>query len=114
MTLTDVLQVGEKFEIQAYKKPKDLKALGKTHVAFTGSPYKHPYNAEAVILVTDPLSSGTSYYEFRTTDIAYLEKLPSQVDMDGETVVMVRIWVEKGSYGVLCSPFVVADLGGGR
>ena len=35
----------EKFEIQTYsKKPGNLKALKKTHVPFTGSPRKHPYD----------------------------------------------------------------------
>ena len=56
----------EKFEIQAYKKPKSIKLLHETHIAFTGSPRKHPYDTDRIILITDPYSKITSYFEFKT------------------------------------------------
>jgi inorganic pyrophosphatase len=98
-----------KFEIQAYEKPKDMKQLSETHVAFTGSPQKHPYDAEKVILVPDPFSTNTFYYEFKKTDISYVEELPTLVNAEGETVSMVRIWVRKMCIGLRCAPFVVED-----
>jgi hypothetical protein len=99
----------KKFEIQAYKRPKNLKELRKTHVPFSGSPLKHPYDPKKVILVPDPYSSNPSYYEFKSEDITYLEKLPNIVNMDGETVTMVRFWVKKMSSGMLCTPFLVEE-----
>ncbi len=90
----------KKFEIQAYQRPTDLKELRKTHVAFSGSPLKHPYDPKKVILVTDPYSSYTFYYEFRSEDISFVEELPNVADIDGKTVTMVRIWVKKMSLGV--------------
>ena len=100
----------EKFEIQAYyRKPKDLKQLKQTHVAFTGSPQKHPHDAQRVVLISDPYSTSTVYYEFMKNDISYVEELPSMVNVDGETVMMVRVWVKKQSIAVRSSAFIVAD-----
>lgn len=99
----------EKFEIEAYKKPKSLKDLRRTHVSFSGSPLKHPYDPKKVVLIIDPYSRNTSYYEFRRQDISFVEELPSIVDMDGKTMTMVRIWVKKMSIGLLCSLFLVGE-----
>lgn len=99
----------KKFEIEAYKRPKNLKELRKTHVPFSGSPLKHPFDPEKVILVPDPYSSSAFYFEFKKDDIAYGEKLPSIVNLDGETINLVRLWIRKGSAGVLCTPFFVEE-----
>jgi hypothetical protein len=99
----------KKFELEAYKKPKNLKELRKTHVAFSGSLLKHPYDPKKVILVPDPYGGNPFYYEFNNNDIHYMEKLPSIVNVDGETVNMVRLWVKKMSIGILCTPFFVEE-----
>jgi len=109
MSIHTLLQKTEKLEIQAYKKPKDLKNLSKSYVAFTGSPQKHPLNSSKVILITDPFSTNTFYYEFNKADISYVEELPNLVDPNGETVTMGRIWVKKSSLGIRCIPFIVED-----
>jgi hypothetical protein len=101
--------VHEKFEIQVYKKPKNLKLLKETHISFTGSPRKHPYDPNRVILITDPYSKITSYYEFKTADISYVEEIMNLVDTDGDTVPMARIWVRKKSIGARSSLFIVDD-----
>ena len=109
MSIHTLLQKTEKLEIQAYKKPKDLKNLSKSYVSFTGSPQKHPLNSSKVILITDPFSTNTFYYEFNKEDISYVEELPNLVDPNGETVTMGRIWVKKSSLGIRCIPFIVED-----
>ena len=109
MVVSNFLKAAEKFEIQAYKRPKNPKELRKTHVAFTGSPQKHPYDGLRVILVLDPCSSNTIYCEFMKKNISYIEELPNVVSLDGDTVLMVRIWVKKGSIAVRSSAFVVED-----
>ena len=83
--------------------------LKDTHVPFSGSPKKHPYDSDRVILVADPFSTNTLYYEFNKEDISYLEELPNLVNLDGETITIVRIWVKKMSVGIRCSPFIVED-----
>lgn len=104
-----VPQEKPKFEIQAHKMPHDTKSLVKTHVSFSGTPRKHPYDADKVILVADPYSTQPFYWEFKKTDISYLEELPNVVATDGQTYPMARIWVKKMSIAVRSTPFVVAD-----
>lgn len=104
-----LLQETKKFEIQLYKRPKELRKLKETHVAFSGSPGKHSHLPEKIILVADPYSSNTHYYEFNIDDISFAEELPSIVNIDGETVPMARIWVRKSSIGVRATPFRVED-----
>ena len=111
MSETVYLKEVEKFEIQTYERPKDIKTLRKTHVSFSGSPKKHPYDSEKVILVADPYSTQNTYYEFYKDDISYVEELPNIVDLDGQTVTMMRVWIKKLSVGVRCSPFIVQDIG---
>ncbi|MBW1900438.1 MAG: inorganic pyrophosphatase Ppa [Deltaproteobacteria bacterium] len=103
------LQKAEKFEIQTYKRPKNFKSLKKSHVAFSGSPQKHPHDSEKVILVSDPFSTSTFYFEFKKKDVTYVEELPNLVNLEGEIVPMARIWIKKMSVGVRCTPFLVED-----
>ncbi len=110
MPFSNFPQETKKFEIQKFKAPGDLKDLIKSHVAFAGSPMKHPHDSEKVVLVPDPYSGCTFYFEFKTDDISYMEELPSIVNIDGETISMVRLWVKKMSLGVRCIPFLVEDL----
>jgi hypothetical protein len=109
MTTENYPQEALKFQIQAFKKPKDIRSMGKTHVSFSGSPKKHPYDPEKVILVADPFSTDTLYYEFNKDDISYVEELPNLVNQQGDTITMARVWVKKMSVGIRCSPFIVED-----
>jgi len=108
MTFKDLIQK-EKFEIQSYKRPKDVKSLTNTHISFSGSPQKHPYDSKKIIIVADPYSTNTFYYEFNTRDISYVEEMPNIVTIDGETITLARVWVKKRSVGVRCTPFLVED-----
>ena len=110
MPVTQLLQKAERFEIQAYRRPREVKDLRKTHVPFTGSPLKHPHDSKMVILVADPCSPNSFYLEFKADDITYVEELPTLVSLDGESIIMARIWVKKRSVGVRCTPFLVEDL----
>ena len=111
MATTQHPQKTEKFEIQAYRPPKDRKALRTTHVAFSGSPQRHPYDPDKIILVADPYSTHNFFFEFYKDDIAYVEELPNIVNPDGETITMARVWIKKMSIGMRCSPFIVEDTG---
>jgi hypothetical protein len=84
----DVSKAFEKLELQKYEPPKDPESLRQTHVPFSGSACKHPYDPEKLVLVTDPFSTAITYCE---------------------VVNMVRFWVRKGCVGVRCTPFVVED-----
>jgi inorganic pyrophosphatase len=39
--------------------------------------------------------------------------LPNIVNLEGETITMVRAWIKKMSIGMRCSPFIVEDISTG-
>jgi inorganic pyrophosphatase len=110
MTITKGIMKAEKFEIQSYKEPKDVKILRETHVPFSGTPKKHPHHHDRVILVTDPYNTISPYYEFRAKDIAFVEELHNIVNVEGDTVPVARIWVKKKCVALQCMPFMVEDV----
>lgn len=112
MTLTHLLEVKEKFKIQTYSKPKHLDRLN--HIPFSGSPRKHPTEKGRIILIADPFTANTFYYEFRIEDIAFAEELPSITNIDGDSITMARIWVKKQSVAIRCTPFIVDTIHPGR
>lgn len=109
MDETKNIQEAIRFEIQAYRPPASFQDLKKSHVSFSGSPRKHPFDAKKVILVVDPYSANTFFYEFNRDDITFVEELPNLVNPEKETITIVRIWVKKRSIGVRSTPFVVDD-----
>ncbi len=109
MVMGNFPQKANTFELQHYEKPNDVQELRKNHVPFSGSPQKHPYDKEKVLLVVDPYSNNTSFYELRADDIAFVEDQVNIVDIDGETIHMVRVWVKKGAIAIRSTPFLVED-----
>jgi len=109
MPLTNFPQAVIQFEIQVYQRPKDEKRLRDTHVTFSGSPQQHPCNPQKILLVVDPYSTNTFYYELYTRDISYVEELANIVNMDGEVIPIARVWVKKKSIAIRSTPFVVED-----
>lgn len=96
-----------KFELDVYRNLPDFIS---DCVPFTGAPQKHPFLDDKVILIADPFSPQTFYYEFGTSDIVGIEELPHLVTLGGESVMMIRIWVKNGSIATRSVPFVVENL----
>ena len=109
MPITKFLQQAKQFEILTLRESHRYANLRDTHVPFSGSPHRHPHLADKFILMTDPYCSSL-YYEFNTDDIDFVEELPSIVNLEGETITMVLVWVKKKSLALRCSPFVVDSL----
>ncbi len=109
MPIAKILESSREFEIQTYKKPEDIRQMNLTHVSFSGTPLHHPYDNEKVVLLVDPFSSNTLYYEFFSKNISYAEHLENIVDSEGKTLNIVRIWVKKKSVAIRCTPFIVED-----
>ena len=108
MTSMTSIQKAEKFEIEKYTAPKDIRTLSKTHAPYSGSPQKHPLDPDKIILIPDPYNETSPYLEFSKNDVTHVEKLANIVNMEGETVTMARIWVKVGSVAVQCTPFQVS------
>ncbi len=108
MTLIHRVDVKEKFEVQAYEKPQTMDM--HTHIPFSGSPRKHPSENDKILLIADPFTTNTFYYEFKVADIGFAEELSNMTNIDGDAIPMARIWVKKQSIGVRCTPFLVDAL----
>nr|WP_319492448.1 inorganic pyrophosphatase Ppa [uncultured Desulfobacter sp.] len=107
MEIQKFLELKETFELKKYVKNMDFDK--KNCWSFYGSPKKHPYGKERVILVADPFGEHTFYYDFKLNDIQSIEEQPRITNPDGGSVSMVRLWVKKGSIGLQCTPFAVGQ-----
>ncbi len=105
------LTLTTKLEMVKYDKPTDRNRLKQSHVAFSGSLRQHPHDPEKIILMTEVFSSNTTFYEFKSDDIGFAEKLPNIVNTAGEDISMVMLWVKKGCIGIRCAAFIVDELG---
>lgn len=110
MPVTHFLQKTEKLALNCYREPHDTAELMISHVPFTGALFKHSHDTEKVVLVPDPFSPNTSYYEFRSSDVCYAEEMPNIVSISGDIIPITRIWVKKKNIGIRCTPFVVEDV----
>jgi len=108
MAIVNLVELKEKFEIQRYQKPRNVDKT--SHIPFSGSPKKHPHNKAKVILIADPFTVNTFYYEFNIQDIGFAEELASITNIDGESIAMARIWVKKQSVAIRCTPFIVDNI----
>ncbi|HDQ14239.1 MAG TPA: hypothetical protein ENN41_05445 [Sediminispirochaeta sp.] len=106
MTSRKYLDTHPLYELTKYKGDPEKK---KNSLSLTGAIRKHPYDEQKLLLITDPFSSDTEFFEFRIMDIAYVEEQPSIVSETGENLFMARIWVKKGSLGIQYHPFEVSD-----
>jgi len=83
-------------------KPKDA-------LPFAGYPRQHPSEKNKLILVYDPLGPTPTVMEFKLDDILFVEDIPSAVTEDGEGVPLVKLWIRRGSHGVILEPFEVNE-----
>jgi inorganic pyrophosphatase len=108
MTIDKFLKLKENLELQKYVRTLEFDK--KESSSFYGSPKKHPHDKNRVILVADPFSDNTFYYEFNIKDILSIEEQPSITNMEGESISMIRLWVRKKSVGFQCIPFIVGTV----
>jgi hypothetical protein len=93
-------------DLVRYRGTEDFRSAS---APYTGTPRKHPWEANKMILVAAPFSPHTIVYEFRYQDVTHAEELPNLVNERGENVRMAKIWVKKGSLGMRIEPFRVED-----
>ena len=102
----EALSVITEHQITLYRgRGENLEAIA---VAFAGSP-RNSSDPGKILLLNDPFSRQTFFYEFRVSDILYAEELPHLSRANGSTVNMVRLWVKKGSTALKVEPFHVQD-----
>jgi hypothetical protein len=106
MSVLKYLETKPIFDLAKYEPHPDLE---RDCIAFVGAPRKHPYDEEKILLVIDPFSSHTAFYEFLIRDIRHVDKEPNIATDGGENLAMMKLWVGKGTRGVKILPFEVAD-----
>lgn len=106
MSVTKYIDTQPLFTITKYKSKVDYTNCA---VSFTGSARKHPYDKDKLLLISDPFSSHTVFYEFRIQDIVHYDDLPGIATDSGENLLMVKLWINKGSLGLKYEPFEVND-----
>ena len=88
MSIKKYLETLPLHEIKKYDRRQNY---SKTCIPFTGTPRKHPYDTEKMLLINNPYSSDTIFYEFRFSDIKGVDDLPSLLTESGESVKMVQV-----------------------
>jgi hypothetical protein len=79
-------------------------------IPFTGYPRANTAEKDKLILVNDPLGPEPVVLEFKLDDILYVEEVPSAVTKAGEGVPLVKLWIKRGSVGVIIEPFEVNEI----
>ena len=103
MTPTSFLESLPLNEITKYSK------LPKNGVPFTGYPQQHPVEKDKLILVYDPLGANPMVMEFKLEDVLSVYELHSAVTETGEGIPLIKLWIRRGSRGVLLEPFEVDE-----
>jgi inorganic pyrophosphatase len=79
-------------------------------IPFTGYPRANLFEKDKLILVNDPLGPEPVVLEFKLEDILYVEEIPSAVTKSGEGVPLVKLWIKRGSAGMIIEPFEVDEV----
>ncbi|MBT3273811.1 MAG: hypothetical protein HN368_11695 [Spirochaetales bacterium] len=105
MSIKQYLETSPIHDLTIYKSHINLE---KEAVAFTGAPRKHPYDEEKLLLILDPFSSNTMFYEFNIENILHVDDMPNVTTEGGTTVNIVKIWIKRGALGMRYEPFEVS------
>ena len=98
-----------RYQIEPYRG--SFEKLRQIAVMFTGSP-RTSNTSGRILLLNDPGSQHSFFYEFRAEDILYAEEAVSLSLPDGTTAAQVRLWVKKGATALKIEPFHVQDTTG--
>ena len=98
-----LIEMAASYEVSKFRNVK----LKDSHIPYEGSPKKHPTDENILILLTDPHSRKSSFYEFSVESIGKIEELGTITSENGESVYMIRVWIRKGMTALKTDPFVV-------
>jgi inorganic pyrophosphatase len=91
------------------KIAKYTKGSPKNGVPFIGYPRQHPSEKNKLILIYDPLGQKPKILEFKFEDVLLIEEVPSAITESGEGIPLVKLWIRRGSHGVILEPFEVDE-----
>jgi inorganic pyrophosphatase len=92
-----------------YELTKRTDAPPQNAFPFSGHPRKHPVEKHKLLLIHDPMGESPSVVEFNLNDIVYIENLHALITESGESLRLVKLWIQKGARGVILEPFEVDE-----
>ncbi len=93
----------KRYDIEKYHGT-DIRA---THLDFEGTPRKHPYDDDLMVLLSDPFSNDRDYLEFSVESIGRIDEIGTITDTNGDSAMRVRVWIRKGTPAIRSKPFIV-------
>ena len=80
-----LIEMSASYEVSKFR---DIK-LKDSHIPYEGSPKKHPTDENIIILLADPLSRRSNFYEFSIESIGKIEELGTITAENGESAYMI-------------------------
>jgi hypothetical protein len=104
MSVKKYLESAPLYEIVRYHTDANYR---EDAVQYSGTPRKHPYDPEKILLICTPFNENAVFYEFRLKDIIHADNMANVVTSEGDNMKRVKIWVKKGSFGLKFQAFEV-------
>ena len=98
-----LIEQTQQYEISQFRD----KNIKNAFAPFEGSPKKHPSDDKILILLANPFSRRSQFYEFSVESIGDIEELGTVTSEKGESAYMIRVWVRKGLTALRTEPFIV-------
>ncbi|HOW82843.1 MAG TPA: hypothetical protein PK573_09795 [Spirochaetota bacterium] len=81
--------------------------INRFYSPFEGSPKKHPTDEKILVLIAEPFSRRSRFYEFSIESIGAIEEIGTITSEKGDSAYMIRVWIKKGLTALKTEPFVV-------
>lgn len=101
--ITELVSFSEKGTPDLYSQVNFL----ELYAPFEGFPKRHPSDKGMILLFSDPFTDETHFYEFPAHAVGRIEEMGSISKEDGSTGLRVRIWIRKGTRGLLSRSVIV-------
>ncbi|HOO70954.1 MAG TPA: hypothetical protein PK926_04255 [Spirochaetota bacterium] len=98
-----LLSSSEKYAIDIFRDAN----FSLRHKPFEGTPKKHPTDDNILVLISDPFSRRSKFYEFSVESIGTIEEIGTRTSDHGESAYFIRVWIKKGLTALKTEPFIV-------
>ena len=104
MAVRKYLEMQPVYELVRYRSHDNY---AENSVPFSGTPRRHPYDSDKLVLVPHPFEQERVLYEFHLKDVLHVDELSSIVTERGENLPVMKLWVRLGSRAVQLFPIIV-------
>ena len=101
--LSELVQISQNHEIEKHSEINFIDSFAP----YNGYPRRHSTDKAKFILFADLFSSDAPFYEFPVSSIGRIEEIETISAPDGNSGVLARVWIKKGTKGVLARNLTV-------